>query len=76
MNGNHRLVLEFYKQISEVLNDMTFGNIKKSIGQAVSETLQSDEFKDSMKNVVKTTLDEVAEVVEKVVDSDDETKED
>ncbi len=47
--------------------------IKTSISEAIKETLDSKEFKESVKNVVTTAIDESAEVIEKIV-SDKEKK--
>lgn len=43
------------------------GFVKNSLKQAVTETIQSKEFKESVKNIVVTSIDESSEVIEKIV---------
>lgn len=41
--------------------------IKKSLEVAIKDVIESDEFKNSVKNVVTTSIDESAEAIEKIV---------
>ena len=47
---------------------MGFGNIKKSVEQAMFEAVQSREFKNSISKIVSTSINEAAEVIENIVD--------
>ena len=47
---------------------MGFGHIKKSVEVAIDEALRSREFKNSVNKVVSTSINEAAEIIEKIVD--------
>jgi len=54
---------------------MGFGRLKESVEIALKEAVQSEEFKESVKTVVTTTLNESSELIEKIVETKIDNKE-